>query len=423
MAVLSSPHASGRIDWKDIRDRVDLAPVAIALLGPAPGRRGEHGRRLWWRCPFHEDGNPSFCVEPGKPWWRCYGCGERGNAPKLVMKLNGVGFPEAIRWITEVAGIATALAKNRGRKPSPPMDGEVSDLRPGLPEKAPDCPPGQLPGLSRDDCRSLVRDAADQLWKPEGRQALAYLHGRYLTDETIRAACLGVAASVSIPTREADRCYRARGVVIPWLDGDRLALVKIRQPEGSKPKYAEAYRDQPTIFPSPTAVRPGQPLIIVEGEFDCLLLGQTIGMLASVVTLGSASNRPDSGILALMLTAPVWFIATDADDAGDRSASWWPARARRVKPPGPNKDWTEAAQAGVDLRRWWSDRLAGTEAPPLFSWEELAAWRWGPARDDPTPGIIIDHPDPACCHAALEAADPADDYALAERVAIQEENR
>ena len=84
------------------------------------------------------------------------------------------------------------------------------------------------------------------------------------------------------------------------------------------------------------------------------------------MTLGSASNQPDPTILGVMLAAPVWFIATDADDAGDRSASGWPARARRVKPPDPNKDWTEAAQAGVDLRCLWLPRF-GREA----LWNEL----------------------------------------------------
>ena len=77
----------------------------------------------------------------------------------------------------------------------------------------------------------------------------------------------------------------------------------------------------------------------------------------------------------------------------------------------------------MNLRRWWTDRLGGTETPALFTWDELATWRWGPARDDPSPGIIIDHPDPARCRAAIEAADPFDAYAVAERVAIQEENR
>ena len=41
------------------------------------------------------------------------------------------------------------------------------------------------------------------------------------------------------------------GITIPWFDGDRLALVKIRRPEGSTPKYAEAYRDRPPFYPAP----------------------------------------------------------------------------------------------------------------------------------------------------------------------------
>jgi hypothetical protein len=129
------------------------------------------------------------------------------------------------------------------------------------------------------------------------------------------------------------------------------------------PKYYELLRDRPTIFPSPAIIRPGKPLIIVEGEFDALLLGQALGDLASVVTLGSASSRPNAGSLSVMLTAPVWFIATDADPAGDKSAEGWPARAVRVKPP-VGKDWGEAYRAGVDLAQWWRDRLAGIESAP-----------------------------------------------------------
>jgi hypothetical protein len=58
--------------------------------------------------------------------------------------------------------------------------------------------------------------------------------------------------------------------------------------------------------------------------------------------------------------------------------------------PGAFKDWTEAAQGGIDLRRWWSGRLHGIEVPELFSWDELAAMRWGSAVGDTTPGIVID---------------------------------
>ncbi len=381
-----------RIDWNVIRDRIDLARVATALLGPAPGRRGEGGRRLWWKCPLHEDRNPSFCVEPGRRWWKCFGCGEEGDAPKLVMKLNGVAFPEAARIVAELTGIVpTSGASPRPRLPARPTASKT--------EKPPDRPPEGPSGLPLADALGLVTGAAGRLWTPEGGKALAYLRGRGLGDETIRAARLGVVESVSIPTREGDRCYQARGVVIPWFDEDRLALVKIRQSEGRKPKYAEAFRDRPRVYPDPAVIEPGRPLIIVEGEFDALLLGQELRDLAAVVTLGSASSRPDLATRAEMLAAAPWYVATDADEAGDKAASGWPAVARRVRPPGSFKDWTEAAQAGVNLRCWWLPRLGGTEA----LWSHLAALRWGPALNDPTPE---DGPDP---------------FAIAERKAIQTE--
>ena len=183
-----------------------------------------------------------------------------------------------------------------------------------------------------------------------------------------------------------------------------MALVKIRQPEGRKPKYAEAFRDRPAIYPAPSIVRPGKPLVIVEGEFDALLLGEALGGLAGAVTLGSASSKPDTAILMRLLAAAPWYVATDADDAGDRCASNWPERAIRVRPPAPCKDWTEAHVAGIDLRRWWTDRIGGIEIPVRSTWEELALRRWGPAVGDSTPGIIVDGPARGRKLAAIEAA-------------------
>jgi len=244
-----------------------------------------------------------------------------------------------------------------------------------------------------DEASTLVTEAAGRLWTPEGTEALAYLHNRGLTDETIRAARLGWMPGVMIPTREGDRCFRESGVTIPWHDGDRLTKINIRRPEGSDPKYRQAFGDRPQIFPDPAAIEPGRPLVICEGELDALLLGQALGRApglpgwAAVVTLGSASARPAPSTLGVMLAAAPWFIATDADQAGDKAASGWPALARRVRPPEPFKDWTEAAQAGVNLRYWWLPRLGGTEA----LWNELAAQRWGPALNGPTPD---DGPDP-----------------------------
>ena len=255
------------------------------------------------------------------------------------------------------------------------------------PSKAPEKPARQSSGLPLADALALVEDAASRIWTPEGRIALEYLRRRGLTEETIRQARLGWTREVSIPTSDGRRHWRASGIVIPWLDGERLTMVKIRQPEGRKPKYAESFRDHPAIYPAPSVVRPGKPLIVTEGEFDALLLGQELAELGAVVTLGSASARPERSTYLAMLPAPTWFIATDADDAGDKAASEWPARARRVRPPAPHKDWGEVHAAGFNLIRYiWGGILPRTRTP----WEVLETHRWGPAVGDPDPGIIID---------------------------------
>jgi DNA primase len=145
-------------------------------------------------------------------------------------------------------------------------------------------------------------------------------------------------------------------------------MVNLRRLSGSEPKYVAVFRDRPAMFPAPSVVRPGKPLAIVEGEFDALLLGQELADLAAVVTLGSASSRPEGSTYLAMLAAPTWYLAHDADDAGDKAASGWPSRAIRVRPPR-GKDWTEAHLAAIDLRRWWIEN----EFTDVFDREERLA--------------------------------------------------
>jgi hypothetical protein len=242
--------------------------------------------------------------------------------------------------------------------------------------------------MNPEAAAALLATSVTQLWTPEGKDALAYLTGPYrcLAPETVCAARLGWTSWVAIP-RADGTTFKALGVVIPWFTGDRLALVKIRQPDGRRPKYVEAFRDPDAlmVYPSPEAISPGRPLIVVEGEFDALAIGEPLADLAAVVTLGSASARPDPRAFRRMLSAAPWFIATDRDSAGDRAAAGWPEHARRVRPPEPFKDWTETKAAGLNLARWWQDVISGMDRPPLFVWTELAAWRWIPG--DAEPGI------------------------------------
>ena len=139
------------------------------------------------------------------------------------MRLRGVTFPEAVRRCRP-AGIVTPSGKPA--RPRPPA---------ASPAKALEAARGSL-GVALSDALALIADAEQRLWTPEGTEALAYLEGRGLTAETIRSPPrVGSQGDVAEPPTEFATGERP-GVTIPWFDRDRLALVKIRQPEGATPE-------------------------------------------------------------------------------------------------------------------------------------------------------------------------------------------
>lgn len=50
-------------------------------------------------CPFHNEKTPSFNVNPAKGIFKCFGCGEGGDAVGFVMKHEHYSYPEALRWL------------------------------------------------------------------------------------------------------------------------------------------------------------------------------------------------------------------------------------------------------------------------------------------------------------------------------------
>jgi DNA primase len=52
-------------------------------------------------CPFHNEKTPSFTVSPVKNIYKCFGCGEGGNAINFLMELEQLSYPEAIRTLAK----------------------------------------------------------------------------------------------------------------------------------------------------------------------------------------------------------------------------------------------------------------------------------------------------------------------------------
>lgn len=67
-------------------------------------------------CPFHQEKTPSFSVSPSKGIYKCFGCGEGGDAIKFLMDYKGLSYPEALEQAANYAGILVQYEKHTNRE-------------------------------------------------------------------------------------------------------------------------------------------------------------------------------------------------------------------------------------------------------------------------------------------------------------------
>jgi len=53
------------------------------------------------RCPFHDEKTPSFVVSPTKGIYKCFGCQKGGNSINFIQEVQGVSYPEALRYAAD----------------------------------------------------------------------------------------------------------------------------------------------------------------------------------------------------------------------------------------------------------------------------------------------------------------------------------
>lgn len=313
------------------------------------------GNRDWWCCPFHEENTPSFTLVPDGTSFHCFGCGQHGDAIDFLRGMEpALSFRECVDRLN--AGDLVNAPRGRSRaKPAPP--------------------PPRRGEFWVEHLATLVAASAARLRSRDGAKARAWLHGRGLTLDAIVNAELGLvdadvrlAVGLEPETGEEQEVWVPRGIVIPWRDSaGRIELVNVRRSTG-QPKYiAVTGSRRGGLFPALGVVRPGRPVIVCEGEFDCLLLNVTLAGRVPVVTLGAASSDPVGVTLATLSAASRIFLAVDADEAGERLVDrWtkrWASRIERVVPPGECKDWTDAWCAGHDLDEFWATAIPPATAP------------------------------------------------------------
>lgn len=88
-----------------LKERASIVAYAGAKLA-WDKRKSNPGRGDYWACcPFHGEKSASFHVMEDKGAFKCFGCGEAGGVLDLVMKLEGLSFPEAVERLADFAGV------------------------------------------------------------------------------------------------------------------------------------------------------------------------------------------------------------------------------------------------------------------------------------------------------------------------------
>ena len=297
-----------------------------AIIG-RKARLVRSGRQWKGCCPFHGEKTPSFYVyEDGH--YHCFGCGAHGDAIGFVMQSEGAGFMEAVERLAGEAGLEVP-------KPSPEL-AEAERRRLGL---------------------GAVLEAAQasyqrRLFLPEGRHALAYLHGRGLSEETIRRFGLGwtgesrgalgadlgrdavtpdqlVDAGLMRRDEETGRTFELffNRVMFPIRDRrGRVISFGGRILGDGQPKYVNGpetalFSKRRTLYAldlAREAVRGGAPLVVVEGYMDVIALAQA-GIGGAVAPLGTALTEEQ--LEELWRLSPTPILCFDGDAAGSRAAA------------------------------------------------------------------------------------------------------
>ncbi|MBP3908366.1 MAG: DNA primase [Turicibacter sp.] len=133
------------------------------------------GKNYKGLCPFHGENTPSFVVSPDKGIYKCFGCGEGGNVVSFVSSLEAISYPQAILKLAKRAGIETNIVL--------PSDELIQDAK----------------FKNEFDILEFSKGFYHYYLNhtKEGKVALAYLHDRGMSDETIAKFGIGLAPSYS----------------------------------------------------------------------------------------------------------------------------------------------------------------------------------------------------------------------------------
>ena len=307
-----------------IKDRLDIVDVISQTVVLK-----KSGANYWGLCPFHNDKKPSFCVSPSKGIYKCFSCGEGGDALTFLLKTQNKDFKELVAELAEKFGIE--LPKSSG------FTSQNKNLKDDM-KKA---------------CKEATRFYQKQLTlDKDASKAMNYLKQRSINDDIINVFSLGWAPNDysklynTLKGSFSDEVLEKAGLIIQgkngWIDrfrnriiipiqdenGEYVAFGARAVDEGQNPKYLNSadsliYNKRKLLFGLYTAkeaIKEEDSVIIMEGYFD-VISTQAHGIKNCVASCGTAFTQEHVRLLSRYTKSRRIFLSFDTDSAGMNATS------------------------------------------------------------------------------------------------------
>lgn len=306
---------------EEVRSKNDIVDVISSYV-----KLQKKGSSYFGLCPFHNEKSPSFSVSRQKQMYYCFGCGAGGNVFTFLMEYENYSFLEALKYLADRAGVEL---------PRQEMSKEARER-------------ADTKAILLEINKAAARYFYIQLKERQGERALAYLKGRQLGDDTIRAFGLGYANKYS---DDLYRYLKGQGyqddmiakaglitvdekhgahdkfwnrVMFPIMDANsRVIGFGGRVMGDGKPKYLNSpetmiFDKSRNLYGLNRARSSRKPyFLLCEGYMDVISLHQA-GFTNAVASLGTALTQGHASLIKRYVKEV--YLTYDSDEAGTKAA-------------------------------------------------------------------------------------------------------
>ena len=304
----------------EIRARLDILDVVQSRVVLK-----KKGANYWGCCPFHNEKTPSFCVNPQKGIFKCFGCGEGGDAISFLMKINNQSFSEVIKDLALHFGIELPQQSGNSKQYTEEKQ-QVKDIL----QKTCDyyynnliTLPDAEPALEYLEKRGITREIIDEYKLGFSLKGYSELQKHFKSQYT---PLVMEKAGLTVKTEKGDVVDRFRHrIMIPIRDefNSVIAFGARAIEAGQNPKYLNS---PDTVLYNKSRILYGinvakdkmiqeDYVVIMEGYFD-VISAQAAGLKNAVASCGTALTVDHVRLIAKYSKSRKIYLAFDTDAAG-----------------------------------------------------------------------------------------------------------